>query len=981
MFHRNYFGKNLLIIGILCLTAVACLPSIAAASESEKAWRLQIQGDEESARKSAAENTGVLSQWVSAELDPTTDAVGQAAKAFAERDFDTSLTGILGLLTTATGADRLHLWLRQGACLVELNSLGEADSVLTLAIEESRRLEQPMSECYGLLTRGRGRVRTRQVEPPRIDLLAALELCKQLDLPRWGGSAAIALSVVSRLQMDLPDALQWRRQALELYTAAGDASGQAVATHYIGTVLLMQGDLTRAMQNFQDALKLARQSGVSSTEGGVLGEMASVNYLLGDYERALDQYREAIRLAPNPWRRGMMLINVGSMHEFRGEYEQAVAVQREALDLMRQVGDHRTEAAALASLGEILCELKRFDEGLPILDEAIAVAREYEMSLYEAFALKIKGHGLLDSGDNAGAMLALTEATSLAREIGYFEILEHALLGQAMVARREGRSSEALQYLQEAIAEVAAVRRRSSGASEVTSGLVGQAGAIYREAIDILYLMNQEAPAERFGEQAFSIAQQAKARSFLDLLAEAEFDLQYSAVPGFRQSESEILTKMIELEKALVQAEPDSVSRLRAQLAAAEDELEVLAARLRAEDPRYAAVLYPDPVGLEEVQSTLLADGELFLEYALSDSASYVWAIDRNGAEMVVLPPRSVIEGKVKELLPLLRDINLTGGEMAWLVPTARDLGRMLLDPVSDKIQQAEHLIVSPDGILHYLPFETLLTDDTTGPLACDQPWLIRDKIVSMTPSASVLATVSRRDASPNAPWLLVGEPNLVSGAEAGLFALAAGARDLAPLPYVDKELDSLGELAPAADSHELRADQATVSAVKRVGSKIDWAQIHFATHGLVNEDRPRYSGLVLSPDEATGDDGFLSVSDVFGLRLNCDQVVLSACSTALGENVSGEGLVGLTQGFMFAGARCVLASLWDVSGEATATFMTLYYRNLISEGYDRAAALTATKRSLICGENGDGSGDTSYGHPAYWSAFVLSGQGNSARE
>ena len=182
--------------------------------------------------------------------------------------------------------------------------------------------------------------------------------------------------------------------------------------------------------------------------------------------------------------------------------------------------------------------------------------------------------------------------------------------------------------------------------------------------------------------------------------------------------------------------------------------------------------------------------------------------------------------------------------------------------------------------------------------------------------------------------------------------------------------------LAPAPDSRDLRGEAATVTRVKDAGGEKTWAQVHFATHGLLNEDRPRYSGLVLSPDSGAGDDGFLNVSDVFGLRLDCQQVVLSACSTALGEQVSGEGLVGLTQGFLFAGARSVVAAMRDVSGEATATFMSTYYGHLAGGESDRATALAATKRAMICGDNSDRATGAEYSHPAYWSAFVLSGQG-----
>jgi CHAT domain-containing protein len=145
------------------------------------------------------------------------------------------------------------------------------------------------------------------------------------------------------------------------------------------------------------------------------------------------------------------------------------------------------------------------------------------------------------------------------------------------------------------------------------------------------------------------------------------------------------------------------------------------------------------------------------------------------------------------------------------------------------------------------------------------------------------------------------------------------------------------------------------------------------ASHGLFNEARPRYSGLVLSPDPASGDDGFLSISEVLALDLDCDQVVLSACASALGPHVSGEGRVGLTRSFIFAGARSVVSALWDVSGQETARFLALYYARLGAGGADRDEALAAAKRAMWA----EGAEGVDPAHPAFWAAFVLSGAGH----
>jgi len=1002
MIQKLRLGKIPVMVMLVGLGTLAGGPSGAVADDRsvhEDPWRLLARGQFAGVEEATRDRTDALAVWCrsAAEVESggmvqsaggagSGGEIASAAALFVDGSFGEVAESLTELLTPDDEGlppeSRLHLQLMLGACQVELGLIEDAEANLTAALAQARLVRLPVSECFALLTRGRARVRLRQTEPPREDLTAALTLSRQEELPRWSGTAAIALSVISRLQMDLDTALHWRQEALAYYQAADDTWGQARSLHYIATIGIMRGQLTRAMAQLQQALVLARDADDDGVLGGVLGEMASINYLLGDFEQALIQYREAVRLAPNPWRRGMMLINIGSILEYQGHYAEALPVLEEALELMRQVGDHRTEAVALQSLGETLCEIRRFDEGLAILDEAVAVAREYEIPLSEAYALKAKGHGLLDKGDLEGAAIALAEATAISRRIDYFDILEWSLLGQAQVARREGRPADAMAHLEEALAEVAAVRRRSGGASSVTSGIVGQAAGIYAELIDLLYELHRQEPDRGLDRRAFAVAQEAKARALLDLLTEAEFDLRFSAVGGYRQQEAEILERIIATEKGLEEAQTaaaDSVGRLRAELAAAEDELALLEADLRTRDPRYAEVLYPEPLSLRALTEEVLRPGEVFLEFSLGDSASYLWAVDALGVEFVALPPRAVIEQQVRELLPLLQDYNLTGGEPAWLSPPAYRLYTTLLGKVSAKVAHAERMVVSPDGILHYLPFGALITDDATATSLGDLSWLVRRTVISTTPSASVLAAVRRREDPADdqrRSWLLVGDPVLVSDSEAGVLARAAGAAGLPPLPYASRELEALYMRAPDGSAVLLRGSAATLTGLDAAVAGQSFSVIHLATHGLFNEARPRYSGLVLSPDPDTGDDGFLSVSEVFGLDLVCDQVVLSACGSALGQQVTGEGLVGLTRSFLFAGARNIVATLWDVSGEATAALMTSYYDQLAAGNVDRATALTDAQRIALTGGTSPAPAGVDWSHPAFWAAFVLGGDG-----
>ena len=973
-----------ILISVLLMNIAVAVPAMAA-PDNEQAWITLERGDNVGALALVQNHSDFLSRWLTAVIElenqtsPSDDStVSKAARAYENGDFGHVVELLQPLLEDNSDPDdALQLRLRLGAAMVELGRLDDAEVMLTVAITEAQKQRRKASEFFGLVTRARARARLRQIEAPREDLLAALALARKMNTHRWSGVAAIGLSVISRLQMDLDDSLYWREAALEHYRHASDLAGQAQALHYIATIGIMRGELTTAMTQLQDADALARKAQDEAKLGGILGEMAAINYLLGDFDKALDQYREAVRLAPNPWRRGMMLVNVGSIHEFRGQFDEAVPALEEALELMRQVGDHRTETQALQSLGEALCEMDQCDEGLAYLNQAIAAAREFEIPMSEASALEIKGHILLKKGDLDGAGAAFDKATALAKEIDYFDILEWSLLGQAQVARAEGNTEKALQDLGNALTEVASVRRRNGGADRVTSGIVNQAGRIYDEMISLLYEMHQDNASIGYDFQAYEVAQEARARAFLDLMAEAEYDLQVSAVPGYREKESSILTSIIDLESRLVVAEADSLGPLKAELAGAEDELQLLEARLRSADPRYAEVLYPAPLSGHDVCQVVLQPGEIMLEYALGEESSYLWVLSRDDISMVELPGRAEVEKEVRQLLPLLRDYNLTGAEAAWFIDPARQVYEMLLAPVADDLAKADRVIIAADGILHYLPFESLLTEDTKARTFAELPWLVREKIITYTPSASILGQIRLTDrrAKDRGPWLLVGDPVLVSGEDAGLFARAAGASGLPPLPFAGEELSTLATLVPQnmPPAKVLAGSQATLANLAKAGKENNISLVHFASHGLFNEARPRYSGLVISPDSMHDDDGFLSVPEVLALDLECDQVVLSACASALGPHVTGEGLVGLTRSFMFAGARSVVSALWDVSGRETAQFMETYYRELAVGSDDRSESLAMAKRAMISSGGAEGPDPA---HPTFWAAFVLSGAG-----
>jgi CHAT domain-containing protein len=326
------------------------------------------------------------------------------------------------------------------------------------------------------------------------------------------------------------------------------------------------------------------------------------------------------------------------------------------------------------------------------------------------------------------------------------------------------------------------------------------------------------------------------------------------------------------------------------------------------------------------------------------------WIVGRGGISTVRLPPRSEIEKAVARLLPTLQSPEASIDERAqsWLFET-------LLAPVVERLTEGGHLIVVPHAILHYLPFEVLA--DGRG------RYLVERYTTSYAASVSSFAHL-RNEGGPRQPGVLaVGSPATPLSAVDERGSPLAWASQLRALPHSRAELRRIA----ATFRGRTRVLEGSRAIEEALSAEMlgDVGILHFATHALIDEDRPDRSGLALSPHPA-GSDGILQTREVYRLPLERALVTLSACQTALGREVTGEGLLSVARAFFFAGASAVTASLWNVSDRSTADLMARFYQR-IHEGASFDLALADAKRAFL--------GSTSVRrHPYYWAPFVLMG-------
>jgi len=552
-----------------------------------------------------------------------------------------------------------------------------------------------------------------------------------------------------------------------------------------------------------------------------------------------------------------------------------------------------------------------------------------------------------------------------------------------------GHAEEAMAYLEEAMAIAEGVRARCAGAARVQSGSFGSQSLVYETAIDFLHDMHEDDGEGGHDRRAFQVAQRAKGRSFLDMLTESEVDLRGRADPEYRRREQEVLTRIAELlEESGAEEDTGATAASVAkevEIARLEEELELVEVELREADPRYAEVVYPKPCTVEEVQA-VLGEGEVLVEYLLGDSASHAFIVTPSAFRFAALPPRATIEEKARRLLPMIRDYNVLGDNPAYFVATATPLSSALLGPLADEIDEARRLIVTPSGILHYLPFEALLIGEVPPPRDVDRfdavPYLAGQVDIAYVPSATAFvqmrshAAVERQDSARSERILLVGDPAQAEKGNVSVFARRAAA-DAGPVPFAAAEIDEIDRLFSEEEIVRLTGEDATTAMLDEATSTGSFRLAHFAAHGTFNENRPQFSGLLLAPDPDSGSDGFLTIGEIFGLSLECEQVVLSSCSSALGEVVRGEGITGLTRAFLYAGASNVIASLWEVSGEGAAELMKEFYVLLEADGgSDPAGALAEARRRMITGAITPDDSSITYAHPYFWAPFILTGPG-----
>jgi CHAT domain-containing protein/tetratricopeptide (TPR) repeat protein len=872
----------------------------------------------------------------------------------------------------------------------------KARECLEQSLRIAREVKNPATEAVALNNLGSNEFDLGRPEQAIQFHEQSLQIRRQMKSPGEVASVLSNLGNVHTFLGQYEKGVDYYEQALAIYREVKNRTEEGGALNNLGIVYRYLGLLDKSISVLEKALAISQEVKDRDYEGRTLNNLANTYQSQGRYKEAIERFEQALtilRETKNRAAEGTLLSNIGLTYVETGSYERAAQYFEQALALNREAADRPTESTTLAGLGKAFQMMGKREMAIGYFQQALAIQREVkdparEIPTLSDFAATERELGHLDTARNLiERSLELIE--SLRADIynpdqraAYFASTHNIYNFYVDLLMELSRARPGQGY--DSLAVAASERSRARGLIEI----LGESGANIRQGVDAGLLARERALALELNAKAQQLARVrgADKAAVQEEIGRLEDEYQKAQV-AIRRASPRFT--------ALARPQPLSLPEIQRQLDA-------------------GTVLLEYSLGKER-------------SYLWAIRQNGLTSYELPGREEIEKAAR-----KVYDLLTArgrsLRDETPTQKRGRFAIadaqlPEAADrLSRMLLSPAAAELD-AKRLIVVADGALQYLPFAMLpdpRADERKGKAetirkrgalaeasaarrpSAPTPLMAEHEIVNL-PSISALAVqrveVAGRKPSPRGV-AVIADP-VFYAADTRVKAVApkpstpATPDDTAPdpvatriiehlnddsgkavtrkimiprLPYTRQEADRILAVAPGSTNLEaidFKASRAIVMD-KELGQ---YRYIHFATHGVLDSERPGLSSLVLSlvDEEGKAKDGFLRAHEIYNLDLPAELIVLSACQTGLGKEIKGEGLVGLTRGFMYAGAARVVVSLWNVNDKATSELMAKFYQKMLKEGQRPAAALQSAQVEMW--RQGQ------WRSPYYWAPFVLQGE------
>ena len=793
--------------------------------------------------------------------------------------------------------------------------------------------------------------------------------------------------------------------ALKLYRAIQNKRGEGLALVSLGLTYSFR-DESKAIEFYSQARDIFASLGDKTSEAIALNAQGQVSENLHDDDSALNYYQQALALFEEKHDAGAIMtsLKIAEIYFSKGSLDQALEYDERCLKSSQQLGNVRLEIVARTEIGKVYTAQKLYDLALAEYDKVRHFYESTKDLRGQAIALNAYGDFLLQVGEKQKSLDSFNRALALSDELKDKKLLIDSLYNLARAHLQLGSPEQALSFIERSLNEIEDLRSNVESPDLRASYFAG-VQENYKLDTEILMQLDRVHPGQGFLERAFLASESSRARLLRELVLQSP--------SGKRGGAGELLQRERELQgRYRVQAQyrlnlsvdgknSNEVAELDRELDQLRSEYRLVEAQLRQQN--YGLPTLVEPLTLEQIQHELRDSNTILLQFSLGDERSYLFVVTFNSVHAYELPARKVVEDAAREYSDLMtareqrqsdRDYQAKVEAADHLLPEKGSyLSQMLLGQVRDELGD-RRLVIVAEGALQIVSFEALPAPVGQSENSTAAKRLLETNEIVFEPSISTLAAIRkapRHKSSANKLVAIIADPvvdrsdervqnqSLSSGTamaatntnadqslqQTSAISVRAGA--LTRLVHASEEADAISAAAPWGTTMVAKGFAANRETA--MSSDVGQYQIlHFATHGFVDSEHPELSGIVLTMVDRNGasTNGVMPLRDIYNLDLSAELTVLSACQTALGKDVKGEGFVGLTHGFMSAGAKTVVASRWKVDDRATAVLMAKFYK-LMFQGMAPAAALRSAKLTMMH--------DKQWSAPYYWAGFVLQGE------
>jgi tetratricopeptide (TPR) repeat protein len=834
------------------------------------------------------------------------------------------------------------------------------------------------------------------------------------------------------------EALDYLKQSLEIKRRIGDVTGESTCLTNTGIIHYMLGQYKEALDYLKQSLEIKRRIGDVTGESSCLMNIGNVYYSLGQHKEALDYLKQSLeikrRIGDVKGEAGC-LANIGNVYYRLGQYKEALDYLKQSLEINRRIGDVKCESGSLMGIGNVYNSLGQYKEVLENYRQSLEINRRIGDVRGESACLNNTGNVYGSLGQYDKAIELFQETVKISERIGVLEAVWTGYMGLGKSLWKSGKGEEAVAHYKKAVEVIEELYQFTKGLKEEErSSMIGEKSFVYREFIGLLLELHRKNPNKGYGKEAFIISEKSKSRTFQEMIAKAGAKIAFSG-----ESKDETFRKMIEREQQLVieitnqrtlltkelskperERNQEVIDSLKSQLAKSEKTLADLEKEIESKYPRYADLKKPKSLTVEELQEILKPD-ETVVSYVGGKDKVAVFVIGKKSFKLIEIgTSKEELSKLIRRFRRGLEDIREVKDLEKFKPEVAYELYQKIFSPLSSELRGITKLYISGDDILYTLPFEALV-DKKIDEKAFNEArerggvylseygtlhYLIDTYTITYLPSVSVLRSLRKYEKPGYGKWskplVAFADPifseeeikkevkdkvkdkglkpkgiNPETQLTVQIMTRSTGSEKLGRLKESAQEAEAISkELKSKKEDIYLR-EKATEENVYKADLK-NARYLLFSTHGLLGGD---FSGVAEPAlaltliDNPPGRDGFLTMSEVLGLDLNSELIILSACNTSgRGDKTgSGEGFVGLTRSFMYAGGKSLLVTHWSVESEAARDLMVNTMR--LMRGKTKPDALREAKLSMKKSIMQKGNEKLSLSHPFFWAPFVLVGE------